>query len=203
MIFARWIWLSGFFVSLIIYFISSFLKKMENSDNWWTKTIGRTVIKRRAILFFIFVIACSVLAIVVKPVIEVLAVVFGFIFLLLFAIVFISATMSSLVGKKHLKEISLKEGTNLIVLISFFVFIVPTISGAIAAGNLSPDRINVVFYDNKTISISDSTQLIFIGKTSNYFFIQNTLTKATTSYRMDKVKSIEVIPSKIDGVFFR
>ena len=197
MIFAKWIWLSGLFVLIITHSIYAYFKKIENSNGWWDRTIGRTLLKRRAIPIFLAVIGIIALAILSKPIRDVLVAIFGFGYFLFFIVAFASILISSLIGIKSLNKISFKEVVNLILVTSFFVFIVPVVSGAIAAGKLSHDKISVVFDDNTTIATSETTEIVFIGKTTNYFFLQNTKTKATLAYRLDKVKSIEVMPSKI------
>lgn len=42
MIFAKWIWLTVFFVVTVIYIVYSFFKRMEYERSWWDQTIGNS-----------------------------------------------------------------------------------------------------------------------------------------------------------------
>jgi hypothetical protein len=193
MIFAKWIWLSGFLVFMTIGTLQYFFQNMENENSWWDKTIGRSLIKRRALIVLPLVLVIIVSAFVYKIVSDTLAAITGIGIVILIIVVLLAAIYSSFKDKKELAEIAFKDWFYLISAIYLFIFIIPFFGGAISANNLNANKVYVKFDEDHFLNTADSLTLNYIGKTSDYFFINNSKTKATTAYSMDKVESFEFI----------
>lgn len=196
MIYAKWIWLSAFIAAAAIFMLYFFIKNMEKEESWWDKTIGKTSLKRRALVVLPIILAVIVLALIYKKVADVLAKAMGAGFVLVIVVILISLFYSKSKKKSKLSDIAFNDWFIFLGGSYFIIFIIPFLGGAIAAKSVSPDKIFVKFDDDKILNSADSINLIYIGKTTNYFFINNTSTNSTTAYRMDKVKSLEIILSE-------
>src|ERR1035437_652869 len=192
LIFAHKIWLILFSVIILSYLIYDSFKNKTNEVSYWDKTIKKSNIKRR-----VFVIIPLLIVLVFSIIkFKIVEIIFG---IILFSIIIIIILISvlyilydSFKNKTNINEIKRKDIFKLIAIIYIYILIIPSWVGWAIADNLKPDKVIVIFEDDKILNIEDSTNLFYIGKTSNYFFINNSVTKTTTAYNMEKVKSIEV-----------
>ncbi len=194
MIFSKWIWLSVFSLIIAINTIYTVFNRSGNPESWWSKRIGRTMLKRRAIIIIPILIAIIICVFIYDPLRDILVATLGigfFIFLLVISILFV---ISILEDKKEISEIKGENWIAIVYVITLFI-IISIFSGGVFAGKLTPDNIKVEF-DDCVINTSDSSDLIYIGKTSNYFFLYNTKTQNSTAFSMDKVKYFEIIETK-------
>jgi len=196
MIFAKYIWFSVALVLITVFGLYNLFSQIGTKHNWWDKTIGTTIIKRRALVVIPLVISVIVSAFIFKMVSYILSVIMGLGFGVIIVVVLITVVISSFKDKKQLSEITFKDWFKLFAATYFFILVIPLLCGSIAASGLSADKLKVAFDDGHYINTADSANLIYIGKTTDYFFINNKKNKATTAYRMDKVKSFEVTLSK-------
>jgi hypothetical protein len=195
LIFVKWVWFTCFFVFMIISTIYSFFKRPENENSWWSKRLGRTMFKRRAIIV-VPIITLVVLSYIYKSIADFLSGIFGLgigLFILVGMILFLLSIFDK---KSKISELGLKDWANLLAGTFTFLIAIPLFSGMAAAVNLSKENIKVKFENESMLQTSDSLNIVYIGKTTNYFFIYNKKTKSTTAFNMDLVKSFEIIPEK-------
>jgi hypothetical protein len=105
----------------------------------------------------------------------------------------IIATIYYIKKKEDGSSLRLDGLIGIITAIGLSTYALPTIAGFLLAKSSTPEKISVTLDSNEIIDTIDSSNLIYIGKTKEYFFISNPKTKATKAYRMDKVRSFEVI----------
>lgn len=203
MIFSKWIWLPTFIVTIALLAIFLYFEK-NNEHSWWDKTILKTKYKRRLLLLIPLLISFVIVLMRYQYVREIMKVVGGISVLLIVILATFSILYSTLNNKKKLSEIPTKGWLNLFFLIYVFIFCIPYTLGALTASKITQDYIIVHFNEkNEVLSTYESkSDLVYIGKTSSYFFIFNTKSKTTTSYNMDLVKSFEFIPNDND-TFYR
>ena len=194
-IYTKWIWLSVFSTFLCISFLYLLFKNInaDSKETWWDKTIGKTMYKRRIFYLVPMLIIIIVLALLFKEVRQVLVQIAGISVALFFLAALVIMTYSSLTSKKNLADSSITDWLNLVIALYMFVFFLPMLAGLIVADNTKADKIQVLYDDGKILNSKDSTNCIYIGKTTNYFFICDTSADKTTAYRMDKVRSLTII----------
>lgn len=195
-IYAKWIWLSIISTFICFSFMYLLFKSIGNKDTWWDKTIGKTMYKRRILYVIPMLVIIVFLAIKYKEVSKVLSYIAGLSVVLVLLFGGLTMLYSSLTSKKDFTNSSVGDWLNLTVAAYMFVFFLPIFGGIIAAQNNKADSVQVIFEDGKILNSKDSTNYLYIGKTTNYFFISDTLTDKTTAFSMDKVKSITVIQAK-------
>lgn len=200
MIFTKYIWLSGMFVLLTMYFFYWLIYKVKLENSWLDKTIGKTRIKRAAILVFLFWALIITLSIVSAKLLGVFSAFIGYLYFIMITVAFITWGFSAVKNKNKLSEFSFKEAITLIMILVLFVVTVPFIFGLIFADNSSKDYIKVTFENGESINTTNSDDQIYIGKTSNYFFIYSNITESTSVYPLNSFKKLEVLKGndKID-----
>jgi len=196
MIFARWIWLSLALVAFTVIMLYKISDRLKNENTWWDQTIGKSNLKRRVLVILPIVIAIVILAFVYKIISTIITGIFGFSMLLIFILALVETLYSKFKDKQSPLEVSRSGWFFFITTFYFFIFVIPSTAGAIFAQNLNPDKIHVIFDSGERLTTNDSSQIRYIGKTMDYFFINDITTKRTTVYRMDKVKSFEIEKSK-------
>lgn len=196
LIFAKWIWLSivvGFIYSIFLYRIFT---KTENESSWWSQRIGKSYFKRRILVIAPILVLIIILFFRYKTIAEIISIIFlCSIFIFLIAAIYLGIA-TSLKDKKTFKDIKLTEGFLAVAGANFILIILPMSLGIFLAKNSIQEYVKIKFDDSTILQTKDSLNLRYIGKTSNYLFINNRISNQTTSYRIDKIKSIEVETSK-------
>jgi len=195
-IFTKWIWLSTLLIILLVYIINSYFEKISHENSFWDKTIGQTIYKRRVLVVLPVIILVILSACIYKEVAKYLALITASGFVILILISIIALVFSSFKDKHKLTEITLKDWVNLILAAYIFIFFIPLVSGTIVASKISSSNIQVKFDNGTSLNSTDSVNQIFIGKTTKYFFICDTLKKTTTAYNMEKVNSLTIGTTK-------
>lgn len=197
-IYSKWIWLSVFSTFLCFSFLYLLFKNVDigSKETYWDETIGKTKYKKRIYYLVPTLILIILLAVLFKEVRQVLSQVAGLSVALFFLCALIIMTYSSLTSIKNFSNSSIGDLLNLIIALYMFIFFLPMIVGLIIADNTKHDKIQVVFDDGKILNSKDSTNCIYVGKTTNYFFICDTAKEISTAYSMGKVKSMTIIQSK-------
>ena len=170
-----------------------YFRKEKKDHSFWDKTIGRSIYKRRIVLFLVIFIICVVMYFINNTVSLLLKLVMVSIAIILFFNLIIYLIYYGFSGINK-SDYSMKDLASSIIAIFILVFATPFIIGFNLGISLKPDQINIQ-YDDDFFSNTASPNLMYIGKTSKYFFIYDSITKTTTSYSLESVKSIEVIPN--------
>lgn len=197
-IFAKWIWLSALPILSIIYFGYTFFNRIETEKSFWDGRLGKTMFKKRAVLVLPILITIIVGSVLYKPVRDVIAATFGIVTLLVILITALIFMFTNFIKKKQVTEITFIDWIGLLATSFIFIFVIPLICGLIAAANMTPDNIKVQFDTDEILNTADYSNIVYIGKTSDYFFLYDKTTKHTTAYSMDKVKKFEVIKTLPD-----
>lgn len=198
LIYARWVWIILLVFGLILYPMHSLFSKEVNENGWWDQklfTIKGINYKRRAAILFPAAILIIVLCFIYKGLFDMLAIGTGIIFAGVILVSVVYMFYSSIAIAKGLNEIKIRDWAGMISITLFFIWILPLTSSVVIASKAQYDNVIVVL-ENDTINTKITSDLKYIGKTSDYFFINDNLTKTTTAFRMDKVKSFKVITNK-------
>lgn len=198
LIYSQWVWLILLIFGFILYPMYSLFIKDINEDGWWDQTFityKKINYKRRAAIILPSVILIILSSFWYQIIWDTLTIGTAVLFLISIIASAIYIFYSKSYKAKDLKDISPKDWAGLLIFSLFLIWVLPFIGSIIIAKKLPQENI-VVVLENDTINTQKSQNLKYIGKTSDYFFVNDTLTKATTAYRMDKVKSFEMIPKK-------
>jgi hypothetical protein len=192
LIYAKWIWLTGFFLFALITPVYSFFISNKSKENWWDKTIGKTKIKKRIYYLAPVIVTVIVLSIIYGIIANIVSIItmIGLAFIVIGAL--ISLVYSYFQKAKELSQITLSEWNRIIAIATLFVYIIPLFA-AIPISRMKPDNLIVKLDENLTINTVNNVTLKYIGKTSKFFFIYNTATKTTTAYSMERAKSFELV----------
>ncbi len=178
LVFAKWIWISIFILSAIIYsLIALFTQRFTMS---------------RGIIIIFLIILGSIILYLSKDISGVLSQIFILGFILILLIGFIGLAFNLVKDKSDISNLGFKDWFTILAATIMFTYIVPFFFGKIMAANQKLDNIRVVFDNNSKLNTADSTNLIYVGKTRDYFFINNSRTHKTSVFRMDKVQVFEV-----------
>jgi hypothetical protein len=195
LIFAKYVWLGIACVAIFCYPVYKYSTRPAKRT-WWDKTIGDTLVKRRAFLVFPLLLLFIIIMIVYHTVLTavavgilVTAIVLSFVFVLLMLI-------ELLREKKEISEIHYREWLMLAAVLAFFIFAVPFTIGRVIASDNGHGRVLVKTEALEQPLVSNDSTAVYIGKTADYFFFYNRKTKEATAYRMEKVKFFQISASK-------
>ncbi|OXB01918.1 hypothetical protein [Flavobacterium pectinovorum] len=183
---------------LYLFFIFIVLRKLfeeKEQEGFWDKTIMSTTFKRKIIptiiiiLFIIFIM------------------VFNETLRILFSIVLISILLVSVIGfsannlfnpndyplEKHKRE---EDLLGFISALLFFILIIPVAVGFNCKNFITRESVIVHLENDKIIDAQEDSNLQFIGKTSSFVFILDSINKKTMVFPIDKIIEIEYCNTK-------
>jgi len=180
------------FIKIMIKFYNSF----DKEKSWWNKTIGSTLIKRRAFFLVPLIIFLIAICFLNQQIGKMTLLVFCIVVFVLIIILPLCLYIDYFNDIAEDKKQGFMEWANF-AFVAFILFIfLPLFTGTILAGKSKGQKISVIYENGQQLSIKDSTNLFYIGKTTNYFFIENISKKNVKAYRMDKVTSFEILGGK-------
>lgn len=201
MIYTKWIWIVFFLALLTVSFINgfyhSYIKNLGEKNTWWDKPIGKTIIKRRALIMtpisILFVIIFFGAPYFFKEYENVVNSFYTAIMLLGMGSLFFMVTALTLRKKNDVRKLKLREIVFITMSTIFLIVFIPMILGSAYSKLSEKDNIVITFEDNKIINTKENGNLVFIGKTSKYVFIQNSKINSISIYNIDKIKILEFL----------
>ncbi|RED22457.1 hypothetical protein BD847_3086 [Flavobacterium cutihirudinis] len=173
---------------LILYFG---IKKMfqEKDNSYWDKTIFKTSLKRRIIpmtivIGIIFYIMYSN---------ETLRVFIAIIIVSILMLSFIEFSIYNLFfdSKKYNKVENEQNLIGIMISLSFVVLLIPLSVGFHCKKIIQRESVILHIDNNKTIDAQKTSNLRFIGKTSSFVFILDSINDKTIVFPIDKINEIE------------
>jgi hypothetical protein len=197
LIYAKFIGLS--FTLILFAFSPLYFFFNPEEESWMDKTIGKSNYKWRAfvmllIMLIIFGTVTTLWVLNSKEALHAISNTMAIGGFILIIIGIIYAIYQGISEKKDLKEINFREWLGIYFILMVVIYLIPLLGSFAAAKKIQQDKIIVKFEGGELLKQCDSVNLLYIGKTSKFFFIYNKKTKTTISYSMDKVKSFELIP---------
>jgi hypothetical protein len=176
----------------MVFYVVKHIFSDEREENWWDKTIGKTLLKRRAIPLFIATIAGIVLMLIFDIVFSLTAL----LIILLIAIYLIFYVLKTLVAPTSTDLIFRPKSILAIVCaLAYSLLFIPAIVGGIYYKHYKPEKAIIYFESKEVVNTVVDQKLILVGKNLNFIFIYNNSDNTTSVYPVDKVEKI-VYPSK-------
>lgn len=194
LIFAKWIWLSIPIIVILSYTIFHRADSLQLNKGYWNQHIGGTLVKKRIYIIIPFFIISVLIVIRIPSIVDVLLVIVSCIWGVLIFLILISYIYSNVLSKNTLSEINWGGWISLISFIYLFIIMIPFTTGLLFANKTSNEKqVFVKFNQYEYLNSKDSIDLFYIGKTKDYFFINNKRTNTTRAYKIDNIEYIEFI----------
>jgi hypothetical protein len=180
---------------LAIYITIKKIFKEKEQIGYWDKTIFKTNIKRK-IIPFIIAIGLIIYFMIIN---ETLRVFFSIILISLLFINFIEFSANNLFFTFNTPSNKNEKNKNLIGMISFLfiaILMIPFSVGFHSRKIIERESVIIHLDNNKIIDAQTISNLKFIGKTSSFVFIQDSINMKTMVFPMDKIMEIEYCNSK-------
>ncbi|MEW5677261.1 hypothetical protein ABGT15_13180 [Flavobacterium enshiense] len=194
-IFTRWIWIGGG-IGFALYFLVSDVNLEKES--WWTKAYTKYRITRRALIILPTIVFLVIFAFMYNSIMEVLLLFIAMI--LLIGLAYISVQYLIKIYNIEAQNYTLEQWTKLFFSIILFIVIIPYSFGLFNANFVLKENIDFVLDNNCQINTTSSKNLEYIGQTSKYLFIYDTITESTTAYNLEKIQKLKF--SKPDPEIF-
>jgi len=198
-IFVKWIWISVVPMLLIVFVGYTIFKRIGTEGSWWDGRLGKTIFRKRIVLDILILLVLVFGSLLYKPFRDILVTAFGIgLSLIVIPIAILAFVLSNIMKKKQVKDISIIHWVSVLTSSYILIFLAPLLIGSIAATKMTPDNVKVQFENDSILNTADSSNIVYIGKTTDYFFLYDKNTMHTTAYSMDKVKKYEVIPTIVE-----
>ena len=107
--------------------------------------------------------------------------------LIVIPIAILAFVLSNIMKKKQVKDISIIHWVSVLTSSYILIFLAPLLIGSIAATKMTPDNVKVQFENDSILNTADSSNIVYIGKTTDYFFLYDKNTMHTTAYSLSLI----------------
>ena len=193
-IITRWIWISILFLLVVAGLIKKIgdrLDSFSKAENWWNKPINRYGFKKGIYILLLLLILFIVCLVYFKTFRNFTLTAFGIFGVIVLLLAALFAAIETFTEKKS-EHLNLNDWALICSIAFIFVYGVPFVTGMAAAENLPLSQIKITFEDGVVINTRDSADLKYIGKTHNYIFLYKPSNKQCSSYRIEKVRVMEI-----------
>lgn len=190
-IYSKYTILSLFYLLTIYIAIKKVFREKEEIS-YWEKTIFKTDIKR-IIIPIILVVGLIIYFMIINEILR------GFLYIILFSLFLLSFIEFSANNSFKSLNNSSDNKENLSVRILFLligILIIPFSVGYQSKRITERESVIIHLENNKIIDAQTISNLKFIGKTSSFVFIQDSINMKTMVFPIDKIMEIEYCNSK-------
>ncbi|CAD0221312.1 hypothetical protein [Chryseobacterium sp. JV274] len=199
MIFAKWTWFTIFLIMMTFLILFDFFDE-ESDHKWLSKTIGKTNLKWRGLIIFIFIIIVLLSTFFIDHTMKKeikLILFYGLIIFLIFIFIYIP---SHSIKNRTISQLRFKDYAGAGFVFAFFVYALPLMIGYHMANyrknTKEKNNIKITFENKAILDTTKDTNKYFIGKTSDYIFFYDINKQASIIYKTDKIEIIEYYSTK-------